>query len=323
MEMDNIDSKERYELLTQIAEMYYKEGKTQTEIANYFDTNRFKVAKLLQDALNEQIVEIKINYSNERNKLLEEELKNRFELNEVLIINNQYLGYIEGINSIGKTGAEYFSSLLKHNSVIGVTWGKMAHSVISHLKPSTRYPIKVVELTGYSGLINPEIDSRKLISMMASTYRGSYKYFMAPIYVGNSELKRLLLEEPVVKEALELTKKMDIILSGISGNSNLPMFKKSVEPYLTEKDKSEIKNCIGSIYGYVLDKNGDIADIDLNKKLISTSIEDIFNTKHRILVSIGKYKLEVMVKAARKKFYNELITTSEIAMDMLEYDKKI
>ena len=71
MEMDNIDSKERYELLTQIAEMYYKEGKTQTEIANYFDTNRFKVAKLLQDALNEQIVEIKINYSKERNMLLE------------------------------------------------------------------------------------------------------------------------------------------------------------------------------------------------------------------------------------------------------------
>lgn len=75
MDIDRVSEKERYDMLAEMADLYYNQGKTQSEIARHFDTNRFRVAKLLQDARNEQIVEIRINYSNERNSVLEAELK--------------------------------------------------------------------------------------------------------------------------------------------------------------------------------------------------------------------------------------------------------
>lgn len=65
MAIENATDKEYYDMLAEMADMYYNQGKTQSEIAQYFQTNRFRVAKLLQDARSEQIVEIKINYSNE------------------------------------------------------------------------------------------------------------------------------------------------------------------------------------------------------------------------------------------------------------------
>ena len=50
MEIDKLGKNERYDVLTEIANLYYNEGLTQSEIAKKFDTTRFKVAKLLQDA---------------------------------------------------------------------------------------------------------------------------------------------------------------------------------------------------------------------------------------------------------------------------------
>ena len=91
MDTERLAEKERYDMLAEMADLYYNQGKTQSEIAKYFDTNRFRVAKLLQDARNEQIVEIKINYANERNKALEAELKENLPLDKAIVVNTQYL----------------------------------------------------------------------------------------------------------------------------------------------------------------------------------------------------------------------------------------
>ena len=50
MDFDKLSKKERYDALTEMADLYYNQGKTQVEIAEHFETTRFKVAKLLQDA---------------------------------------------------------------------------------------------------------------------------------------------------------------------------------------------------------------------------------------------------------------------------------
>ncbi len=61
MDIEHLTEQERCNMLAEMADLYYNQGKTQSEIAKYYDTNRFRVAKLLQDARNEQIVEIRIN----------------------------------------------------------------------------------------------------------------------------------------------------------------------------------------------------------------------------------------------------------------------
>lgn len=144
----------------------------------------------------------------------------------------------------------------------------------------------------------------------------------APIYVSNSELRSALLNEPAIQQTLHYTKHMDVILSGIGGASSLPLINPSFRPYLTERDQQAADSCIGSLYGYVLNKEGKIADIDLNQKVISAERSDILSTPHRIVVARGRHKIEVLTKALENRLFNELITDMNTAIYMLEQKKK-
>lgn len=322
MDIEHMKEKDRYDMMAEMADLYYNQGKTQSEIAKYFDTNRFRVAKLLQDARAEQIVEIKINYSNERNKVMEAELMEAFPLNKAIVVNTQYCSYIESLTQIGKVGAAYLSKLLKPDAVIGVMWGKTIHSVISQLITVVHNPVVAVQMAGSVKMSNPAVDSRELVRSIATMYNGSYYYLDAPLYVSNPALLEALYEEPVIKNTLQKTKEMDIVLSGIGGLSSIPLQNPFVQPYLTESDKSKIGDCIGSLYGYVLDKDGEIAKMDLNEKLICASLPDILTTPHRLVVACGRHKTEIIAKALKHRLFNELLTDNDTAMHLIEQQSK-
>ncbi len=318
MSMEHLLEKERYEVLAEMADMYYNQGKTQSEIAQYFGTNRFRVAKLLQDARAEQVVEINIHYSNERNKALEKEMKEAFGLEKALVVNTQYIPYIDSLKQIGKIGANYLARLLTPDSVIGLTWGKTIHSVVSQLAAPARNPVMAVQLTGYPSLGNPAVDPIELVRMVATSYSGSFHYLMTPIYVSDPKLRRDLLKEPAIQTALKQTERMDVVLSGIGGRSSLPLFNPAVQPYLTEQDREAAAESIGSLYGYVLDKSGNVADIDLNKKVMAAELDHVLAVPHRLVVACGRHKAEVMQLAMERGLFNEVLTDADTAVNILK-----
>ena len=320
--MEYSSEKEKYELLAEIADLYYNQGKTQAEIAKYFGTNRFRIAKLLQDARAEQVVEIHIHYSNERNKELEQELKETFGLSKALVVNTQYIPYIDSLKQIGKVGANYLSRLLTPESVIGVVWGKTIHSVVSQLKSHAHTPITAVQMTGYPCMNNPAVDPVELVRMIATSYNGAYHYMMAPLYVSTPELRDQILEEPVIREAINQTRHMDVVLSGIGGLSSLPLSNPAVSAYLTDRDRAKAPDMVGSLYGYILDKNGCVADIDLNRKLVAAAIDDILAVPHRLIVACGRHKANVMRLAMEKGLTNEILTDAETAINILNKRRK-
>lgn len=318
MDTERLAEKERYDMLAEMADLYYNQGKTQSEIAKYFDTNRFRVAKLLQDARNEQIVEIKINYANERNKALEAELKDNLPLEKAIVVNTQYAPYIDSQIQLGKAGADYLQRLLGPESVIGIAWGKTLYSVISQLPSVVHNPVTAVQITGYMKMTNPSIDTRELVRAVATAFNGNYYYIDLPIYLKDEELWQKLREEPVMRETLDKTKHMDVILSGIGGKSSLPMNNPQMKDYLSEADCNASGECLGSLYGYVLDKEGCIADLDINQKLVGAARSDILKTPHRIVVACGRHKTECIIKALHQGLFNELVTDSDTAIHLVE-----
>lgn len=318
MPNDTMNERERVDMLAEIADLYYKQGKTQAEIARYYDTNRFRIAKYLQDALNENIVEIHIHYSSDRNKEAEKELMELYPLNKVLVVNTKYSSKVETQSQVGKVGANYLTRLIERNSTIGVTWGKTLYSMISQIPTVMFNSVNAVQLTGDPKMMNPLYDARELVRSLATAFNGTYFYLNAPIYLRFAELKDMLYKEPVIQETMVKAKDMGVIISGIGGMSSIPMLNPSVYPYLTENDLAYKDKCIGSLFGYVLDDKGAIADIDLNKKLFSVDLDDLMAVPHRIVIGYGRHKVEVMARALKNKLYNELVTDNDTAMRLIE-----
>lgn len=318
MDFDKLSKKERYDALADMADMFYNQGKTQLEIADYFETTRFKVAKLLQDARNEQIVEIKVNFSNERNKSMEQELIDKYHLQKAIVVNTQYTPYIDSLKQVGQVGAAYLSQLLVPDSVIGIAWGKTIHTVISQLPQIAHNPVSSVQLTGHISLPNSSSESRELVRFVASNYFGEAHYFNTPLYLQDPTLNDRLVKEPDIAKTLALAKRMSITLTGIGGRSSLPITNPIFRSYLTEKDLESAESCIGSIYGYVINQDGHIADIDLNQKLSAVPLSDILAVPHRIAVVYGRHKANITAKVIEHQYINELITDTETAVTLLE-----
>lgn len=305
-------------LMAEIADLYYNHGMTQQEIAHQYNCNRFKVAKLIQNAREEGIVEITIHKSNKRHTILEHTLMETFQLSKAIVLDTRDLSRTEALSEIGRTSALYLEQILTPNATIGVTWGKTIRSVVSSLEPKTQTPINAVQLCGCFRHINSSDGSRSIAHTIALKFNGEYFYMNIPIYINDEQARNSMLREPLIEETLNATRKLDVVLTGIGSRSSLPFNNPVLKPYIAPQDWDAEEHCLGSIYGYVLDEEGRIANISLNRKIVAASIQDILTTPHKIAVATGRHKVNVMIACMKNRYINELITDRATAEQILE-----
>ena len=304
-------------LMSEIADLYYNQGMTQQEIARRYDCNRFKIAKMIQSAREEGIVEITIHKPSKRHKLLEQDLMETFQLSNAIVLDTRDLSRAEAMSVIGKTSAQYLEHLLTPGSTIGVTWGKTIRSVVSALDQKTQNPVNAVQLCGCFRHLNSSDGSRSITHTIAMRFNGEYFYMNLPIYINDEQARNAMLREPLVESTLNATRKMDVVLTGVGSRSSLPFNNPVLQSYITEADRKEEANCLGSIYGHVLDRDGRIANISLNHKIVAASLQDILTTPHKIAVATGRHKVDILIACMQNRYINELITDRATAEQIL------
>ena len=190
--------------------------------------------------------------------------------------------------------------------------------MINKLPQAVHSPISVVQIGGHISLANPSAESRELVRAAAFSHFGNPYYMNVPLYINDPQLRLRLLAEPDLYRTFCKAKDMTVLITGVGGSSSLPLFNPSFRPYLSARDMAETKNCLGSILGYVLDSQGAIADIDLNQKVITLPMEDLFHVPHRIATSYGRHKVPIIKLAVNRGYINELITDTDTALLLLD-----
>ncbi len=315
---EKLNDGEKLKFLANLANMYYEQNMTQSEIADQLSTTRFKVSRLLQEARDRNVVEIIINQPKERASELEGLLIKHFQLTHAIVLDNNMMSHDETIYSLGKLGAAYVDSIMKENSIVGVLWGKTLFNLIRQIKPKTKLPITAVQVLGSAAKNNPTIDSPELIRKLANSYGGKYKYLYAPLYIDNEYARRALLQEPVINDALFLGSKCDIVLTGI-GTVEAVYASTLWSSYLVKNRSLQpnAQRAVGCIYAHLFDIHGEPADNELNHKIIGVDLKTLHQVKYTIGVAAGKYKAEAILGALRGKHINVLITDDSTAQKVL------
>ena len=130
----------RYYLKLKALEYYYNKNYTQTEIAKQLNISRVTLAKLLDEAKVEGMIKIEIVDIRNMKCLLEieERLKQRFALRDVLLVDGDKLTEGEVTQRIASKGAEYFQLVLRSGMKIGVTWGRTLNAMVNRLEVNRR-----------------------------------------------------------------------------------------------------------------------------------------------------------------------------------------
>lgn len=209
--MENQDM--RNATLARVSSLYFDQNMTQQEIADTTGITRTMVSRIIAEAREQGIVEIKVHFP-WRSKHLENELINKFGLQAARVMVMDTNSYSELLLGLGKLTAEYFTSVLHDNMSIGLSWGSAIQHMINALKPRKMKGVEVIQLIGASGLESNLSDGPLLAQLLTNRLNASCRYLHAPLIVENKIVRDALLEERSIKETIKRASQADIALVG-------------------------------------------------------------------------------------------------------------
>ncbi len=168
---------DRDEVLADVAEMYYDEGLTQAEIAHSLGVTASAVSRMLTEARDKGIVEIRVRRPLRFNPALERALIDAFGLeNAHVLVWHKKDHYEELRERLGVVAARVLSNLLTPGMVIGVPWGLTVSATIEALEVQHPVPVKVVQLVGVLGSTSHVYNAQALVERLARKLGGEGVY---------------------------------------------------------------------------------------------------------------------------------------------------
>lgn len=314
--------KDERQLLIDISVMYYLEGKTQNQIAKELYLSRPKVSRLLKRARELQIVDININYQSDTLENLQNDVKRKFNVRNVFTVKT-LSNYEDTRREIGKAAARILMQEIKEGMTIGISWGHSVGSTVSQLENRKIDDIKIVELFG---AISYDMDDADMLSIgrtISSKIGGKLYPLPAPIYIGDKSTRDALVNNPIIKNALNMIEQCDLILSGLGAiDGNIPQTVWDVYVENDTKEKIKSNGGVGFLCAHFFDENGEFLDMDINRNIIGIKTESIKKNKI-ILVAGGEKKSRAILGALRGGYIDTLVSDDKTLNMVLELADKV
>jgi deoxyribonucleoside regulator len=308
------------ELILQAAKLYYKEGLDQSQVAHRIGVSRSYVSRLLSEARRKGLVEIHVNYPLATSQELEDRLTESFSLHRAHVLETNELADQVVLARLGMLGARVLRANLRPGDSLGVGWGSGVHATVSAVEPDPSVRARVIQLVGGLGSGNSEIDSGELARRLAEKLGGEYLALRAPLIV-SPDVAAVLLHEPSVRDVLALAAGARVALVGVG----------TVDPQhsgllraglMTEAQLRELaaKQIVGDICCHHIDIGGQVADAELNQRVVGIQAEALRAIPLVIAVAGGLGKAPAILGALRGNFVKILVTDEHAAREVLRLD---
>ena len=316
--MHTLPMTDRTELLAQVASLYYEDNLTQGEIARRVGTSRSTVSRMLQDAREAGVVEITVHYPWRTVPEIEDALRARFDLREARVLLGRGRPYGEILRGLGALAARYLEDIVRADTVLGISWGIAVHSTVRALRPERRLPITVAQMVGAVGEGDPLIDGPELARLLAQVYGGQYRYLHAPLIVEDAHTRDVLLQEPRIRETLELARRADVALVGI-GAPQPAVYSLLRAGYVDREAIAGLRaqGVAGDICARHYDAAGRLLDIALNQRIVGIELQALHDIDRVIGVAGGEAKAGAILGALRGGHVNVLVTDDAAASRIL------
>jgi DNA-binding transcriptional regulator LsrR (DeoR family) len=320
--MEKKTFQDRASLLADVAEMYYLEEKNQAAIAKTIGVTRSMVSRMLTEARESGIVEIRIQRPLQSDSELESELKEKFGLKDVFVVVTSHRNGERLTRTLGNAGAQMLARFLAPQKILGLAWGTSISATVDAFETKESMPLKVVQLVGAMGARNMEYDGHDLVARITEKLGGEAYYLNAPYLCQSAEMAKSLLETKSVRETISVGKKTDIALLGV-GTTSPDYSSFYLAGYVTRRELDDLRRAgaIGDVCGLHFDVNGQPACDDFCERLVSIRRPDLLSIPVRLGVAGGDGKAEAILGALRSKYVNVLVIDSMTARKVLELAK--
>ncbi|WP_436373928.1 sugar-binding transcriptional regulator [Cytobacillus sp. BC1816] len=303
-------------ILVKVAQMYYNEGATQSEIAQKIGVSRSLISKYLTKARDLGIVEITIHEEGlQQFSQLERRVELLYNIREVVCIES--VGQESSKRQLGEAVSDFLQRVIRDGQIISFSSGTTLNEVAKVLHSPQIYPeLTVVPLVGGVGNENVDIHSNSIVAKVGSILQANYKLLHIPVMVDTKEAKEILMRQPSIKSTFDLAAKSDIAVVGIGGK---PEHSTMVKSYLGPDHESIACNSeiVGDICYNFINKFGKPVQNPWNDRVISLELEKLSQIPLVIGVASGLEKVEAIKASLEGKLIDVLITDEATAKGLL------
>lgn len=314
---------ERLDFLAQIATWYYEDGLDQETIARRIDRSRSLVSRLLEEARQAGLVEVRVVYPLKTDTDLSRRLCQRFGLQQALVLADPPEDHNTLLRRLGELGARALQESLHDGAIIGVGWGTGVHAVV---RAMPRWPLRdatVVQIIGAVGHGDPLVDGAELARWLADKLGAAYRYLLAPLLVKDELAARVLLDEPAVVQTLNLAARAEVALIGIGAIT--PGFASLQRAgYLSSTELAELEHAgsVGDVLARPIDRDGNILDVSTRFRCIGLDEQKLRRIPRVIAVAGGIAKAAALRAALRGGYASVLVTDAITSAELLRLDSR-
>lgn len=304
-----------HDLKVAVATMYYLDELSKLQIAEALSISRFKVARLLQAAQDQGIVEIRIHEDQAGGAEVSAALKQKFGLLSCVVVYTPRGGGSEESlrSALGAAAAKLLGKVLGERDILGIGWGRSIQEVIPHLPPLPQCP--VVQLTGMTGA--PDQNSTEIVRRIASWTKGTAFPLYAPLLLPSPETADELKRLPGIATTFGMHERITVALMSI-GSWNPPNSQLRVQ--FSRDDQAELDRLgvRAEVGGVLLNDDGQVVgERQFAGRILAIDGAHLQQIPNVIGVAGGKTKREAIRVAITSRYINSLVTDEETARSLL------
>ncbi len=314
--------KEKLDLLRQVAYKYYIEGKNQETIGSELNIYRTSVSRMLKQAKESGIVEIKIHDFDEQIYELETELKETFNLKYVRIAHTEpHFSNKEKEENLAKMAASTIKNMIKPNETIGVAWGETLGNAISKIDNRRKTLATFVPIVGGPSHVHSRFHVNTLVYELARKFGGNSLFVNATVVQETKQLKEGIIHSQYFQELKSKWDKLDVAIVGIGGllSEKTSKWRDLLSP--EDYEELRLREACGDSCCNFFDIDGKILRGDLYDRTISIGLENLKNVPTVLGIARSKRKSRAILAMLKKGYINALVTDDETAKFILKHAK--
>ena len=281
--MENSDD---IRLIVKIAQLYYEQDMTQAQIARELGIYRTTISRLLKRGRDQGIVTIAINYDYNENLWLEQQVKQKFSLKDVVVVSGNDEDEETQLAMMGLHGAQ----LLDRVPIIGGPSGKL----------ESRYHVNTLT---YSA---------------AAKLKGESHLADFPALLDNPLIRNGIMQSQHFKTISAYWDNLDVALVGIGS----PAIRDGANWHAfyggEESDDLNARQVAGDICSRFFDIHGAMVETNMSEKTLSIEMNKLKQARYSIGIAMSEEKYSGIVGALRGKYINCLVTNSSTAELLLK-----
>src|SRR2546428_7019628 len=311
-------------LMVQCLELYYRQGRTQKDIAVALGGSAAAVSRLLKRAMDEGLVRVELDLP--RTPELETALAERFGVRAAGWLRAGGLDY--GREERGLAAAAYVEKVVDNGLCIGISCGFTLYQTIRALHERRFRDLALYPLSGESTLKLVDISPNTPVGMMAAKYRPHVTAYALPVQhlVSLRDIereRRRLLRDPQVRKIYEAARSVDMVLVGIGQTAEQEAgFCSLAETYGVSVRRLRELGVVGEINYQPFDVEGHLADHPelrvLMRRMLAVDgdrLRELRRQEDRTVIAVagGKAKVTAVRGALLGRFCNVLVTDQDVA----------